>query len=111
MERDYFNFVLKELPKDSVKRACYVVREYIRCENSGNLDNCAVSKEEYDSALAIILAYSFQTSNNDTLVEQWQCDSDCNRNNGVENFCPGEFQISNEPCKKMCKYYSNPFDI
>ncbi len=111
MERDFFDFIVKDLPKDGVKRACYVVREYRRCEKSGNLDMCAVSKEEFDSALAILLAYSYQTSDKDTLVEQWQCDSDCNRNNGLGDFCPGEFQISKDPCKKLCKHFSDSFNI
>ena len=110
MKRDYFDFIVKDLPKDSIKRACYVVREYRRCEKSGNLDICAVSKEEFDEAVTILLAHSFQTSDNDTLAEQWQCDSDCNRNNGFEGFCPGEFQINNSS-RKLCKYFSDPFNI
>ena len=107
MEREFFNYIVKDLSKDSVKRACYVVREYRRYEKHGDLSNCAVSKEEYEEALNIILAYSYQTSNRDTLVEQWQCDGECNFNHGFNDFCPGEFQISKDPRKKLCKYYSD----
>ena len=110
MKRDSFDFIVNDLPKDSVRRACYVVREYERCKKSGNLDICAVSEEEFDLAVSILLAYSFQTSDKNTLVEKWQCDSDCNRNNGFYGFCPGEFQISKDPSLKLCKYYSNPFN-
>jgi len=111
MEKELFDFIVNDLAKDSVKRACYVVREYRRNEKLGNLDNCAVTKNEYEDAINILLAYSFQTSDKDTLVEQWQCDSDCNRNNGLWDFCPGEFQICNDSTKKLCKYYSDPFNI
>ncbi len=111
MNRNDFDFITSDLPKDSVKKACYVVREYRRCEKSGNLDFCAVSKEEFDLALEILLAYSYQTSDKTTLAEQWQCDSDCNRNNGLCGFCQGEFQISKNPSKKLCKHFSDPFNI
>ena len=70
-----------------------------------NLDDCAVSKEEYEKALDIRLAYAYQTSDKDTLAEQWKCDSDCYRNNGVFDFCPGEFQICYDNSKKLCKYF------
>ena len=111
IEREFFDFIVKDLPIDGVKRACYVVREYKRNEKVGNLDRCAVSKDEYEKALNIILAYSFQNSDKDTLAEQWHCDSDCYRNNGLMDFCPGEFQITKEPTKKLCKFYSDPFNI
>lgn len=110
MERRDFDYIVKDFPKDSVKRACYVVREYRRCAKRGYFDSCAVSKEEYDSALAILLAYSFQTSSDDTLAEQWQCESDCCRNTGF-GFCRGEFQISKDPSKKLCRYYLDPGNI
>ena len=103
--------ITKDLPIDSVKKACYIVREYTRCEKSGNLEYSAVTKKEYDIALGIILAFAFTNSKDDTTVEQWLCDSDCNRNDGLCGFCKGEFQINNKTGKQMCKYYSNPFDI
>ena len=111
MDRFFFDYIVKDLPIDGVKRACYVVREYRRCEMYNILDTCAVSKEEYDVAVNTLLAFSFQNSEDDTLAEQWKCYNDCNRNNGFEGFCKGEFQITNNPCKKLCKHYSDPFDI
>ena len=111
MERDFFDFIVKDLPKDSVKRACYVVREYRRCEINNCMSYCAVSKEEYNYALSILLAYAYTTCKDKTVPELWKCDGDCNRNNGIGDFCPGEFQVSNESGKKMCKYFSDPSDI
>lgn len=111
MEKKVFDFIVKDLSKDSVKRACYVVGEYRRYESHNNFSGCAVSKEEYDNALNILLAHSFQTSDKDTVVEQWRCDGDCNRNHGFGDFCPGEFQITTDPAKKLCKYFLDPFDI
>ena len=111
MNRTDFNLITKDLPLNSVKRACYIVREYIRCKVDNNLDCCAVTKQEYNAALNILLAYSFTTSENDTTVEQWTCDSDCNKNNGLCGFCDGEFQINSKTGKQLCKYYSNPLDI
>lgn len=109
MNRCEFDAITSNLSEGSVKRACYVVREYRRCEKSGNLDMCAVSKEEFDSALDIVLAYSYQTSDKDTFAEQWQCESDCCSNN--RGFCKGEFQIDNARSKKLCKYYLDPDNI
>lgn len=109
MNRCDFDAITSNLAEGSVKKACYVVREYRRCEKSGNLDMCAVSKEEFDSALAILLAFSYQTSAKDTLAEQWQCDSDCRSNNC--GFCKGEFQIDNARSRKLCKYYLDPDNI
>ena len=71
MEKDFFDFIVKDMSKDSVKRACYIVREYKRYESNGNL-----------------VAVLFQ-NNKDTVVEQWHCDGNCNRNHGVGDFCPG----------------------
>lgn len=110
MNKLEFDAITEKLPKKSVKRACYVVREYIRCEKSGDFDFCAVSKDEYDAAIRILLAFSYQTSDENTLVEQWQCVSDCDRNNGLRGFCQGEFQISKDGNKKLCRYYSSSLD-
>ena len=107
MKKELFDLLLKDLPKNSVKRACYIVREYRRCEAIGNFNLCAVTKEEYDEALGILLAYSFSNSYNDTVVEMWQCDGDCSRNFGILDFCPGEFQITKDPEKKLCKFFSD----
>ena len=107
---DDIRFITGNLHKDSVKKACYIVREYMRCEKTGNLDICAVSKDEYNEALRVLLAYSYQTSDNNTVAEQWLCDSDCDRNNGIYGFCPGEFQIDNHSGKKLCKHYVDSFN-
>lgn len=104
MNRNDFNYIIEKFPKGSVKAACYIVREYIRHEMRNDLIHCAVSKEEYDEAVKVLLAYSFQTSSQDTFAEQWLCDGDCDRNNGLYGFCPGEFQNTSN-VKKLCKYY------
>ncbi len=106
MNINSFNYTIKNFPEGSVKRACYIVKEFIRHERKNDLENCAVSKEEYDEALNILLAYSFQTSTEKTFAEQWLCDGDCERNNGLYGFCPGEFQKSSN-AKKLCKYYTD----
>lgn len=103
MDRRDFDFCVKDYPLNSVKRACYIVREYIRNKESG-----AVSKEEYDKALRILLAYSYTTSDEKTTVETWSCDSDCSKNTGF-GFCDGEFQL--EPKKPRCKHFSDSWNI
>ena len=67
----------------------------------------SVSEEEFYNSLDILLAHSFQTSDDKTIVEQWYCENDCDRNNGLFGFCPGEFQISGN-AKTLCKYYICP---
>ncbi len=111
MDREDLDLIIRNLPKESVKRACYIVREYKRYEKDGNFIDCAVTKEEYEEALKIILAYAYTTSDNNTVVELMKCYSDCNRNNGTCGFCDGEFQITKDQSKKLCKYYSDPFNI
>ena len=71
---------------------------------------CSTSKEEYDKAINILLAYSYRTSDKDIVVEQWQCDGDCTRNYGILDFCSGEIQITKESGKKICKKFSDPLN-
>ncbi len=111
MDREDLDLIIRNLPKESVKRACYIVREYKRYEAKGNFDYCAVTKEEYEEALRIILAYAYSTSDNNTLVEQWKCYNDCSRNNGFCGFCEGEFQTSKDQSKPLCKHYSDSYNI
>ena len=110
MNRNEFLYLVKDLPDGGVKKACYIVREYIRHEIMKDLSHSAVTKEEYDEAVRILLAHSFKTSDNDTTIEDWYCEFDCNRNNGLEGFCKGEFQSSSK-AKKLCKYYSDSYEI
>ncbi len=100
MYKSDFEILIMTLPENSVKRACYVVREYIKNDFSSPL----VSEEEFYSSLRILLAHAYQTSDDKTTVEQWYCENDCDRNNGLFEFCPGEFQI-NGKSRTLCKYY------
>lgn len=105
MDKQEFDLIVSRFPIGSVKRACYIIKEYVRCEKLGKLESCAVTKKEFDDALKIVVAFSYKESNDDTMPEQWMCDSDCLRNNGADGFCPGEFQIENKKTKRMCKHY------
>ena len=116
MEREFFEFVIKNMPKNSVKRACYIVREYSRyskIETDSILtceEGCAVSLHEYLEAVKVLLAYSYENSDMLTEVEQFACESDCSHNNGCVGFCNGEFSISkksHDKTLKLCKYYSD----
>ncbi len=103
MTKNDLEFYTKDLKENSVRRACYIVREYLRCKDY-NFSNPSVSEEEFYDALNILLAHSYQTSDEKTVVEQWCCDGDCDRNNGFYGFCPGEFQIDAKK-RTLCKYY------
>ena len=111
MKREDLDLIISNLPENSVKRACYIVREYQRYEEYGIFIDCAVSEEEYKEALRIILAHSFLTSNENTAVELWQCDGDCNRNHGFNEFCPGEFQVCKDSDKRLCKFFADPNNL
>lgn len=111
MDRYDFDIITSNLHKDGVKMACYVVKEYIRCERSNNLDYCAVSKEKFDRALNVLLAFSYQNSDENTLARQYECESDCNRNNGLNDFCPGKFQMGSGTSMTLCKHYFDSDNI
>ena len=111
MNKSEFEYATHGIPKNSVKRACYIVREYMRNEKLGIENYCAVTKEEYDEAVSILLTFSYLNSENDTFVEQFKCEGDCTKNNGFCGFCQGEFQLGNKKEKKLCKYYSDPSNI
>lgn len=115
MQREYLEFIIKDLPENSVKRACYIVREYLRYSEIAKMNEdsvlkskkgCAVTLEEYIEASKILLANSYENANDDTFVEQFYCESDCSHNNGCMGFCRGEFSIS-KSSKTLCKHYAD----
>ena len=108
MEKDFFDFIIKKYSKNSVKKACFIIREYIRCKKYNDLENCAVTEKEFSEALTIVLAHSYNTSDANTEAKTWHCDGDCNRNNGMYAFCPGEFQLDKNS-DTLCEYYSDSF--
>ena len=109
MERGYLDYITKDMSKTNVRRACYIVREYLKYSND-NKDKCAVSSQEYLEAVNILLAYSYENSDSMTEVELFVCESDCSHNNGFGGFCNGEFSLSknsNDKTLKLCKHYSD----
>jgi hypothetical protein len=116
MDRETLNYIIDDMPKNSVKRACYVVREYLRYSNEIKIDQeevlqceegCAVTLKEYLEASKILLAYSFENSKKETNIELFNCENDCSHNNGCTGFCMGEFSVSKEKNLNLCKYYSD----
>lgn len=115
MDRNEFNFIIKDMPENSVRRACFIVREYLRYSQKEKVgqeeilkssQGCAVTLEEYYQATKILLAYSYENSEKNTIQELFKCESDCSHNHGCGDFCQGEFSLSNQS-KKLCKYYSD----
>lgn len=115
MQREYLEFIIKDLPENSVKRACYIVREYLRYSKIAKInqdcvlkssEGCAVTLEEYIEASKILLANSFENTDDDTCIEQFYCESDCSYNNGYGGFCKGEFCLS-DSAKTLCKHYAD----
>ncbi len=92
-----------------VKEACYIFREYHKHELENNLNNCAVTKDEFDKALRILLAFSFETSNENTFAKFYKCNPDCENYQGMNGFCAGEFQ-TNSGSKELCKHYKPYYD-
>lgn len=107
MNKSYFEYFTRNVRADGVRKACYIVREYRRCEKSNDLENCAVTKEEFEKALDIISAFAYIMSSDNTTTKLWACKEDCLRNEGNNTFCPGEFQIGTD-AKKRCKFYTAP---
>ena len=50
-------------------------------------------------------------SDEKTVVEQYYCESDCCKNNGLSGFCDGEFEITKDTKKRVCRRYWNPSNI
>ena len=103
-----FNIDTRCFDDDSVIKACYIVREYIRCE--GN-EECAVTKEQYDEAVTRLLTFSYLHCEMDTKVPQYSvCHEDCIYRR--DRFCLGEFQLNTHFKEKvLCKHYINPTTI
>ena len=119
MEKEIFALYTKDLPKNSVKRACYVVREFLRyrkvtqnketktleCEV---LPGCAVTFEEYEEARNIILSYAYQNATKSDKAELFFCEGDCVQNDyGNDAFCKGEFSIHPKSLN-LCPHYMDP---
>lgn len=119
MDRKFLDYIINDMPKNSVKRACYIVREYLRYSEKGQDEvlksspGCAVTLEEYLEATKVLLSYSYQNSEEKTEIELFSCENDCSYNNGCNGFCKGEFSLSNNSKKqlKLCKYYSDSMNI
>ena len=108
IDKNYYEYLTKDFPENSVRKACYDVREFMRSQKYGTMDN-AVTEEEFYKSLDILLAYSYEQSNDETVVEQYYCDSECERNNGIYGFCPGEFQI-NSKSRVLCRHFMDSSD-
>lgn len=120
MDRDFLNYIIKDMPKNSVKRACYIVREYLRYSEIVKIgqdkaltssEGCAVTLEEYLEASKVLLAYSYENSQKTTEVELFSCENDCSHNHGCFDFCNGEFSLSSDKKLKLCKYYSDSWYV
>lgn len=106
MKREDFDYFTSEYNNlHGVKKACFIVREYDRCQKDNNMNTSSISKEEYQKALNMVLAFAFNNAKNESKVEMWHCKGDCYRNNGFEGFCPGEFQLDQDT-SNLCKWYS-----
>ena len=92
------------MTKDGVKRACYIVKEYLRYVNNGYMDDCAVTYEEYELALKRILAFAFNKSDYDTVEYLGKCEVDCKYTDKL--FCDGEFSVDKNHAEGPCRYYS-----
>lgn len=100
MTKAFFYLLTKDLDLKSVKKACLTVQEFLREPQE---DKCVVSSEEYLEALKLILAYSYQTSDEFTTVDLYYCLDDCVWS-GNYGFCEGEFS-RNDNSLKLCPHY------
>ena len=107
MERAVFDSLTSNLPKNSVKNACFVAREYIRCKEKNDSDNCAVTHKEFLEACKILIAHGYITSDKDLSVDLRHCDSDCSMNTS-SGFCPGEFCLGSD-ATELCPYFSDSY--
>ena len=106
MKKEEFEFIkgLLEVRPGGVKEACLIVKEYL--SNLDDLTKSAVTKDEYIEAVNILINYSFENSDKNTMIEEFYCKEDC-RMNTEFNVCKGKFSTSNKG-KKLCKYYMDP---
>ena len=102
MDREKFNYITEDmssLEDGGIKKACYIIREW---KNSRDCpDSCAVTQEEYEEAINILVAFSYPKCDNKTTVEMINCVNGCDTSKYI---CAGEFRLSLKP-KKPCPYY------
>jgi len=116
MDKWFFDYTL-ENQDNYVKKTCFIVREYLRncefgCEGHNIFpfdDDCAITAKEFLKATKMLLATTWHDIDNITPPETWYCENDCDRNNGLDGFCQGEFQ-SDAESKQLCKYYLDSFN-
>ena len=106
MKKEDFELVkqIRELKKGGVQEACLIVKEYL--SNLSDTTKSAVTYEEYLDAVHILMNYSYENSNKDTIIDECYCEYDC-RMNTEFNVCKGTFSLSSKG-KKLCKYYQGP---
>ena len=106
MNKENFELVkqIRELRQGGVQEACLIVKEYLL--NLDNPDNAAVTREEFIDAVHILMNYSYENSDKNTMIDECYCEYDC-RMNTEFNVCKGTFSVSGKG-KKLCKYYQGP---
>ena len=115
MYKDKFDYMTKDmvpLEDGGVKKACFIIQEYRK--NKGRVHPitgeslCAVTEEEYNDALSVLVSFSYKHSTYGTKTELHRCTlgDDCNPSSA---FCKGEFSANNHLAKKLCPYRFDPY--
>lgn len=95
--KEVFDYATKDLIKGGVKEACYIIKARLRGEKY-------INDEQFYDAIRVVLAHSFETSDEKTKVDFSYCDCDCTYISNY-GFCHGEFSVDKSKAKKLCKYY------
>ena len=106
MERNELAFVLKQNQylEGGTKEACVKVREFLHYvtdpENQIHSELSCVTADEFMEAVKTLIAFAF--SQDDTIPEKWQCDTDCHLTSNI--LCPGECNIDKNS-NKICPFF------
>lgn len=115
MRREEFDHITKDmisLEDGGVKKACFVVQEYLLHKDSidpiTEKSCCVVTEEEFYDAISILKAFSYKNSTNYTKAELYECTlgDSCLP---TAPFCKGGFNANNHLAKKLCPYKFDPY--
>ncbi len=87
----------KGLASGGVREACFICKEYFI-----HGEKADVTREDFEKAFKIVLAFAYQNCSDDTMAEEFFCDEDCEGRKKFY-FCKGEVLLKSNTGKK-CPY-------
>lgn len=105
MTKSEFENATSKYVEGGIRKACAIIKEYKKNKPVDGVNLSAVSKEQYEAAVDLVVAYAFQNSQDDTKMDLFKCDSDCTNCDWPFSICPYSFQCSEEHGLHLCPHF------